>query len=126
MSSMPAEQQSIASSILQTVTKLFTAIGFGITTAIFNGVSRSPAKSGYNAHDPVEPYAATWYFAAAASGIGLILVPFLTIKTQGGGDQPEESEIVVQPKESQEKPIEEVAGSEVGSPVDGIAKELKI
>lgn len=87
MSSLPLEQQSIAGGIMQTVTKLGTAIAYGLSTAIFKADKRSPATSGYYAGDPVEPYAATWWCSAAIAAISLALVPFLTIKTQGGREQ---------------------------------------
>ena len=83
LSSLPKSQQSIAGSVFQTVTKLSLAIGFGICTAIFSSVSEKPATSGYYAHDPIEPYAAIFWFAMACSFVGMLIVPVLKIKTQG-------------------------------------------
>lgn len=83
LSSLPASQQSIAGSIIQTITKLCVAVGYGITTAIFNAVSASPSKTGYYANDPAEPFAATFWLAFALGAIGVAMVPFLTIRTQG-------------------------------------------
>ncbi|OCL12931.1 major facilitator superfamily transporter [Glonium stellatum] len=83
LSALPPNRQSIAGSIFQTVTKLCVAVGYGIATAIFNAVSAKPAKSGYYANDPIEPYAAVFWFAMSIAVIGAALVPLLSIGTQG-------------------------------------------
>lgn len=80
---MPADKQSIAGSLLQTLTRLAQAVGFGIATAIFDAVQQNPSTSGYYANDPIEPYASTYWFAAGMAALSIILVPFLTIGTQG-------------------------------------------
>lgn len=102
VSSMPANRQSIAGSLFQTLTRLCTAVGYGIATAIFNAVQKNPAKSGYYAYNAVEPFAAVFWFSAAVAAIGVFFVPWLTIGTQGNQThtgQPTESELV--------QPIEE-------------------
>lgn len=108
MSSMPPSQQSIAGSIFQTVTKLCQSVGFGIATAVFNAVQQSPSLASY--WDPVtQPYTATFWFATASALLGLGLVPFLTIGTQGVPDKVEmthtwsESESMQERAESTEK-----------------------
>ncbi|KAI4631286.1 hypothetical protein J4E83_002817 [Alternaria metachromatica] len=83
LSSMPTNKQSIAGSLFQTLTRLCTAIAYGAATAIFDAVQRKPATSGYYAKNAAEPFAAVFWFAAAASVPGLLLVPFLRIGTQG-------------------------------------------
>ncbi|KAF1979218.1 MFS general substrate transporter [Bimuria novae-zelandiae CBS 107.79] len=83
MSSMPPNKQSIAGSLLQTLTRLSQAVGMGIATAIYDAVERSPSTSGYYANDPIAPYAGTFWFATGMATLGVILVPFLTIGTQG-------------------------------------------
>jgi len=83
LSALPPHRQSIAGSIFQTVTKLCVAVGYGITTAIFNAVSVNPSKSGYYANDPAEPYAAIFWFSMSIAVVGVALVPLLTIGTQG-------------------------------------------
>ena len=80
---MPANKQSIAGSLLQTLTRLCTAVGYGIATAIFDAVESNPSRSGYYANNAAEPFAAVFWFAAGVSFIGVILVPFLRITTQG-------------------------------------------
>src|SRR3989337_384991 len=83
LSSMPANRQSIAGSLFQTLTRLCTAVGYGIATAIFKAVETSPATSGYYANNAAEPYAAAFWFSAGAAVVGLLFVPFLRIGTQG-------------------------------------------
>ncbi|KAF2471132.1 uncharacterized protein BDR25DRAFT_223842 [Lindgomyces ingoldianus] len=83
LSSMPPSKQSIAGSLFQTLTRLCSAVGYGIATAIFNGVQSSPARSGYYANNAVEPYAATFWFSAGAAALGVLFVPWLKIGTQG-------------------------------------------
>ncbi|OQN98188.1 hypothetical protein B0A48_15464 [Cryoendolithus antarcticus] len=83
MSSLPREQQSVAGGILQTVSRLAQTVGFGITTSIFNSVQQKPRMVKY--YDlATQPYAATFYFSMACAVMSLGLVPFLTLKTQGG------------------------------------------
>ena len=83
LSSLPLSRQSIAGSLLQTLTRLSTAIGYGIATAIFNKVQETPTRQGYYNGDAVEPYAATWWFSAGIAAVTLPLVPWLRIRTQG-------------------------------------------
>ena len=83
MSSLPPAQQSIAGGIFQTVTRLCMTIGFGITTALFNAVEKSPRMASYWDR-ATQPYTATFWFAVACSVVSIGLVPFLTLTTQGG------------------------------------------
>jgi hypothetical protein len=82
MSSLPKSQQSIASGLFQTLTRLSLTIGMAITTAIFDGVVKT-ADTGFHANDPIRPYSAVWLFATASAAISIPLVPMLRIKTQG-------------------------------------------
>jgi hypothetical protein len=83
LSSMPTNKQSIAGSLLQTLTRLCTAIGYGIATAIFDAVENNPSSSGYYANNAIEPFAAVFWFAVGCAFIGTLFVPFLKIGTQG-------------------------------------------
>ncbi|KAM0713666.1 hypothetical protein Q7P37_010628 [Cladosporium fusiforme] len=85
MSSLPPAQQSIAGGILQTATRLCMAIGFGICTALFNAVQKSPSMASYWDAE-TQPFTATFWFAMAASVAAIGLVPLLTLTTQGGKD----------------------------------------
>ncbi|KZM24555.1 uncharacterized protein EKO05_0008667 [Ascochyta rabiei] len=83
LSSMSANKQSMAGSLLQTLTRLCTAVGYGIATAIFDAVKSNPSKSGYYANNVVEPFAAVFWFCVGVAFIGVVFVPFLRITTQG-------------------------------------------
>ena len=83
LSSMPTNKQSIAGSLFQTLTRLCTAVSYGIATAIFNAVQKNPPTSGYYAHNAAAPFAAVFWFSAGVALPGLLLVPFLKITTQG-------------------------------------------
>jgi hypothetical protein len=93
MSSLAKSQQSIAGGLFQTVTKLCITIGMGISTAIFDSVAKSPRTTGLHAHDPIQPYSSVFWFAAACAGISILLVPFLTITTQGHRQKGAESSV---------------------------------
>ncbi|PSN70673.1 major facilitator superfamily MFS-1 [Corynespora cassiicola Philippines] len=90
LSSMSRDRQSIAGSLFQTLARLCTAIGYGIATAIFNAVETSPPTSGYYANNAVAPFAATFWFAAGTSAIGVLFTPWLRITTQGHKQADEE------------------------------------
>ncbi|KAH7073811.1 major facilitator superfamily-domain-containing protein [Paraphoma chrysanthemicola] len=83
LSSMPTNKQSIAGSLLQTLTRLSTAVSFGVATAIFDAVRDKPATSGYYANNPAGPFAYVAWYAAGCTFVGLLFVPFLRIETQG-------------------------------------------
>ncbi|KAK3115505.1 hypothetical protein LTR53_005081 [Teratosphaeriaceae sp. CCFEE 6253] len=86
MSSMPPSQQSIAGGIFQTVAKLCTTLGFGITTAVFSSVRKDPGLARYWDRT-TQPYTATFWFSVACSVLGLGLCYFLTLGTQGGNEK---------------------------------------
>lgn len=80
MSSLPPSQQSIAGGIFNTVNKLCNNLGLGISTSVYNSVAaRMPAETSC-----IQPYLSVYKFAAAAAGLSLVFVPFLTLGMQGG------------------------------------------
>ncbi|KAF2861163.1 major facilitator superfamily transporter [Piedraia hortae CBS 480.64] len=83
MSAMPPSQQSIAGGIFQTATRLCMTLGLGISTAVFNSVQRKPSMSNYW-DMATQPYTATFWFAFSTAAMSCFMVPFLTLKTQGG------------------------------------------
>jgi hypothetical protein len=89
MSSLPKSQQSIASGLFQTLTRLSLTIGMAVTTAVFDGVVKTP-DTGFHANDPIRPYSAVWWFATAAAAASIPLVPMLRIKTQGNRNKESE------------------------------------
>ena len=101
---MPPSRQSVASGIFQTVTKLCMTIGFGIATAIFNSVKQDPQLASYW-DKPTQPYTAVFWCSVACSGLGVCLVPFLTIQTQGGKAKAE-------PEPSAAHPVPDLAVAE--------------
>ncbi|KAI9926682.1 hypothetical protein AWENTII_011301 [Aspergillus wentii] len=77
MSYLPPDDQSMAGGILNTVNKLGNNIALGITTYIHTSVRNQTSS------DSIKPYLSVYWFSAAATGITIFMVPFLTIKTQG-------------------------------------------
>lgn len=102
MSSLPPAQQSIAGGIFQTVTRLCMTIGFGICTALFNAVQKSPSLASYWDLE-TQPFTATFWFATACSVVSIGLVPFLTLTTQGGKDSRRRSSAMPVSQSEQEK-----------------------
>lgn len=80
MSSLPPSQQSIAGGIFNTVSKLCNNLGLGIATSVNSAVANQMTAS----TPAIRPYLAVYWFAAAAAGLSLFMVPFLTLGTQGG------------------------------------------
>lgn len=78
MSSFSSLDQSLAGSIFNSVTKLCTVIGLGITTTIYESTSH------HQTGDAIRPYLATYWFAAAMAGASILLLPCLNLGTQGG------------------------------------------
>ena len=83
MSSLPEAQQSVAGGLFSTIMRLSSSVGFGVSTAVFNAVDGSGSAAGQMSSD-FGKYRATFLVALAASGLSLFLLPFLTIKSQGG------------------------------------------
>ena len=81
LSSLPAHQQSIAGGMFNTITRLATTVGLAIQTSVYNGAGG--ATEGPDALK-YRPYQATFWVSLAGTAIGLALVPWLTIGTQGG------------------------------------------
>ena len=85
MTSLPPDQQGIAGGILQTITKLFTTIGFGVITAVFDSVQKNPSLGGYYRDYPLsQPYSAGFFYCMASAALIIVLTAFQTIVTQGG------------------------------------------
>jgi predicted MFS family arabinose efflux permease len=80
LSSLPPSQQSIAGGIFNTVSKLCNNLGLGIATSVNSAVANQMTAT----TPAINPYLAVYWFAAAAAGLSLFMVPFLTLGTQGG------------------------------------------
>ena len=86
MSSLPSSDQSLAGGIFNTASKFCANTSLGITTAVFNSVRNQGQAS------PIKPYLSTYWFAAASAGLGLVLIPFLKLGTQGHEDKTNSSD----------------------------------
>jgi hypothetical protein len=89
MSTLPPSQQSIAGGIFNTVNKLCSNLGLGIATSVQSSVALHMTPS----TPAIRPYLSVYWFAAAASGVSLVLIPFLTIGKQGN-DVPQKARLV--------------------------------
>lgn len=99
MSSLPPAQQSLAGGIFNTVTKVCSAIGLGISASIYNAESTSSAALQTN----IRPYTMIFWFSTASAGLGLCFVPFLTIKTQGDSSVESSAATLNEGKDGSEK-----------------------
>lgn len=79
MSSMLPGEQASAGGIFNTVSRLSTSLGLGISTAAFNAISDTPGETSAD----FKPYRVVFWISLAMSVFGLCLVPFLTINLQG-------------------------------------------
>lgn len=79
MSSLPSEQQAMAGGLFNTVTRLSTSIGLGLSTAAYSALNGDSSETSTN----FGPYRGTWWVALGLSGAGLVFVPFLTLKPPG-------------------------------------------
>jgi hypothetical protein len=79
MSSLPPAQQSLAGGIFNTVTKVCSAVGLGISASIYNAESTGTAAL----QTTIRPYNMVFWFCVASAGTSLLFVPFLAIGTQG-------------------------------------------
>jgi MFS family permease len=86
MSSLPVAQQSVAGGLFNTIMRLSSSVGLAISTAVFNGVNGS-GHDGDRLSSDYGKYRATFFAALAGAGLSLFILPFLTIKRQGGRSQ---------------------------------------
>lgn len=91
MSTLPPSQQSIAGGIFNTVIKLCSNLGVGIATSVESSIALRMTAS----TPAIRPYLSVYWFAAAASGASLLLVPFLTIGRQGN-DAPQNDQLITE------------------------------
>jgi hypothetical protein len=89
MSSLPPSQQSIAGGIFNTVSKLCNNLGLGIATSVETSLLNKMTAS----TPAIQPYLAVYWYAAAAAGLSLFMVPFLTLGTQGN-TEPQDDEVL--------------------------------
>ncbi|KAK2744156.1 hypothetical protein FQN57_004416 [Myotisia sp. PD_48] len=101
MSSLPPSHQSLAGGIFNTLIKLCSNIGLGMTTAVYMSIENT------NPSQRIKPYLSTYWLSTAVSGVGIVLVFFLTIKTQGAATvDTEEGEILPRTTDSLDNNID--------------------
>ncbi|KAJ5783548.1 uncharacterized protein N7518_009225 [Penicillium psychrosexuale] len=112
MSTLPPSEQSIAGGIFNTVNKLCSNLGLGIATSVQSSVAlRMTASS-----PAIQPYLSVYWFAAAASGVSLVLVPFLTIGKQGN-DVSQNDQLILE-EAGEKTDVTAMTSSVVSSAVD--------
>ncbi|KAH6714994.1 major facilitator superfamily domain-containing protein [Leptodontidium sp. MPI-SDFR-AT-0119] len=92
MSSLPPAQQSVAGGIFNTVMKICSAVGLGISSSIYSAESDGKAAL----QTAFRPYKMVFWFGVAVSASALIFVPWLSIRTQGHKEEREEVENVLE------------------------------
>lgn len=92
MSSLPPAQQSVAGGIFNTVMKICSAVGLGISSSIYSAESDGKAAL----QTAFRPYKIVFWFGVAVSASALIFVPWLSIRTQGHKEEREEVENVLE------------------------------
>lgn len=83
MSSLPQDQQAVGGGLFQTLTRLSTSIGLGVSTAVYTSVSGTPGVVSSQWH----PYRSTFFVGLVTSVLGAALVPFINLQTQGSRKQ---------------------------------------
>lgn len=99
MSSLPPAQQSVAGGIFNTVMKICSAVGLGISSSIYSAESDGEAAL----QTAFRPYKMVFWFVVAASASALLFLPWLSIGTQGHREESSEVEAVVGTEKGQEQ-----------------------
>jgi hypothetical protein len=76
---MGPERQALTGGIFPTISKIFGAVGVGITGSIYTATSTGAAAL----QTDIRPYRMVFWFCVASTCVGLLFVPFLTVGTQG-------------------------------------------
>lgn len=104
MQSLPSHQQALAGGIFNTLFRLGSAIGLGISTAVFT----SAAGTSGGLVDPMVPYSKAFYVSVGLSAGSFLFLPFVRVGTQGhapGKDASESVQLVVEKKKMPEKSL---------------------
>lgn len=113
MSTLPPSQQSVAGGIFNTVIKLCSNLGVGIATSVQSSVALRMTVSS----PAIRPYLSVYWFAAAATGVSLLFVPFLTLDKQGNS-VPHNEQLVPEEGAGEKTAVTPNAASVVSSTVD--------
>lgn len=90
MSSLPPAQQSVAGGIFNTVMKICSAVGLGISSSIYSAESDGQEAL----QTAFRPYRMVFWFGVAVSAAALLFVPWLGIGTQGHKEESKKVEVV--------------------------------
>ncbi|KAJ5160736.1 uncharacterized protein N7482_007740 [Penicillium canariense] len=110
MSSLPPNQQSIAGGIFNTVTKLCSNLGLGIATFINTAVAHKMTPT----TPAIRPYLAVYWFAAAGAGLSVLMVPFLTLGTQGSDPGPKTGQTPCESENGEDDEENDMVGDSTG------------
>ena len=76
---MPPKRQALTGGVFPTISKIFGAVGVGITGSIYTATSTGTAAL----QTDIRPYRMVFWFCVASTCVGLLFVPLLTLGTQG-------------------------------------------
>ncbi|KUI68577.1 hypothetical protein VM1G_04181 [Cytospora mali] len=79
MQSLPAQQQGLASGVMNTIIRLSSTVAMGIATAVFASIEISPQ----GLEQPMLKYTRTFQVSMAMAAASVLLAPFIKIGTQG-------------------------------------------
>lgn len=89
MSSLPAEQQSVAGGMFQTATRLVSTVGLGVATTVFSSTGGSTVAGEDGIRPSWHPYRATFWVSLVGAVLSLLITPWLKLGTQGGRSKPD-------------------------------------
>lgn len=83
MQSLPPDAQGLASGIMNTLVRLASTLSMGLATAVYATYEGRPG----DAADPMLKFTRTFQVSVALAALGVLVVPFIRIGTQGGDEQ---------------------------------------
>ncbi|ROV94357.1 hypothetical protein VPNG_09387 [Cytospora leucostoma] len=93
MQSLPAQQQGLASGVMNTLVRLSSTVAMGIATAVYASIETSPK----GLEQPMLKFTRTFQVSMAMAAASVLIVPFIRIGTQGHTENDDATQIV--PKE---------------------------
>ncbi|KAK0629615.1 major facilitator superfamily domain-containing protein [Bombardia bombarda] len=96
MQSLPSHQQALAGGIFNTLFRLGTAVGLGLSTAVYSSVAETPERM----INPALPFTRAFQVAIGLSAASFLFLPFVRLGTQGHSrreDNTEDSKLEASP-----------------------------
>lgn len=84
MQSLPPDAQGLASGIMNTLVRLASTLSMGLATAVY---ATYEGRADEDAADPMLKFTRTFQVSVALAALGVLVVPFIRIGTQGGDEQ---------------------------------------